>query len=58
MDADCPETTKTKGVKKENNTEKLRDEENKPAGDDGPILPPFYSTKARTENFLSPENFL
>ena len=30
----------------------------KPAGDDGPILPPFYSTKARTENFLSPENFL
>ena len=31
---------------------------NKPAGDDGPILPPFYSTKARTENFLSPEKFL
>ena len=31
---------------------------NKPAGDNGPILPPFYSTKARTENFLSPENFL
>ena len=30
----------------------------KPAGDDGPILPPFYSTKARTENFLSPEKFL
>ena len=30
---------------------------NKPAGDDGPILPPFDSTKARTENFLSPENF-
>ena len=30
---------------------------NKPVGDDGPILPPFYSTKARTEN-LSPENFL
>ena len=33
-------------------------QQNKPAGDDGPILPPFYSTKARTENFLSPENFL
>ena len=30
----------------------------KPAGDDGPILPPFYSTKARIENFLSPEKFL